>query len=1026
MNKVFTTFKFVYSYPELLSYKQDAYKYEQLNDEYSFKNIRSGGTYKDASIDKELEQLQQELTEKIYKFLINNNTYIVTFDDGENQLLIGKSDNEINELIEQYKNSIYMDTDRFDGYGISSIDLFKTWVEDHDYINIGKNVNRIKEGVKMNEENKKISLEEATLKALATQAEELEDGPEQAEGIMDGIIVVTDPEVDTKNYEEIIEKAQEIVDNTPEGEIPFDEEYLGEYMLTCPICGTTFIEPEILEPGATCPVCLDQPESFIVVGKVEADSDINDDMDDVTDDIEALPNLNNSDDIESAETEQQELETVSDEEDASLEKDVASKQLMGDNKLTEQKLEEDDNSEDNKITIPGLENYENIANKFEYYNAYKANFGPLVIVKANKIYYIFKENAKDYNSYIDYATSKDYIEGWLHGAVKAKNKILENKLTEDLEDTSDPTEVDRVKNLKLMDIAARHLNDEDLIDMWLSYGVPDGANDEDYQDIADDKESYIDIENTFKKLMDAAKVDGLFDCPKDAFEFAKQYEPELKNTRVERDENDNIDLVTEAKEDRVKELLDIVDDSFDVIGESVNLEEGDKLEEAIRLTSIPGVVRTPENDFSDDGNKFYSYLYKGVIPISYHKAQGDIYLTIRLDSIPEINYNEYNKFKTYNLTDEFNGVDESEYDASKFAQNLEAVYQEVMQFKKDIKPVDSQQVEDKIQAINKACQEYKKKVEDFIKAHSNEILNLSEYQFKDLKRYVADAGSRTADYIRDASEAGKRSFLDRDIDSLIENISSSWEFKYIEEMFTDNKKDSKTESYNVDGFPNNEKLQKYFQDLGKLPDEIELDGKTYFIEQYGGKGANSWVIYTDKENDDSYIRIYYTLHQTGEDSYEGIEEITGVSDLRESKVIKTEVKKGDVLTVEYRDKDGNEKTTHFQCNKNYDIDGEQIKIAIKSMDNDIDEIIKLTENNQIDNTVQEKYNPSVFDNIEEELKYLYARLDEKENRMAMKYIEVGGIKDTATLDKEIENALSKDDGYQRIIARIQQIEDQQK
>ena len=93
------------------------------------------------------------------------------------------------------------------------------------------------------------------------------------------------------------------------------------------------------------------------------------------------------------------------------------------------------------------------------------------------------------------------------------------------------------------------------------------------------------------------------------------------------------------------------------------------------------------------------------------------------------------------------------------------------------------------------------------------------------------------------------------------------------------------ESINSDGFSNDEELQKYFQNLGDLPDEVEIDGIEYKMEQYGGSGDNAYAVYTDVNNDDSYIKVFYTLNKTGEDSYEGIKEIKGVSDLRESKKI---------------------------------------------------------------------------------------------------------------------------------------------
>lgn len=90
-------------------------------------------------------------------------------------------------------------------------------------------------------------------------------------------------------------------------------------------------------------------------------------------------------------------------------------------------------------TIPGLENYENIADSFDNYKAYEANFGPLVIVKVHKIYYIFKTTAQDYNDFIQYTTSKDYVNGWLYGAVQCKNRLLENKKVEEVNKQRIPT-----------------------------------------------------------------------------------------------------------------------------------------------------------------------------------------------------------------------------------------------------------------------------------------------------------------------------------------------------------------------------------------------------------------------------------------------------------------------------------------------------------------------------------------------------------------------------------------------------------
>ena len=122
----------------------------------------------------------------------------------------------------------------------------------------------------------KMSLEEATLKALY---DELDDSKEvsNVDGIIDDVLIITDPEVTGDEYDEIIERAQEIVDETPEGDIPLDEDFLGQYAQTCPLCGATFVNEEILEPGATCPICLEVPEAFIMKGKLEAEDKVAED-----------------------------------------------------------------------------------------------------------------------------------------------------------------------------------------------------------------------------------------------------------------------------------------------------------------------------------------------------------------------------------------------------------------------------------------------------------------------------------------------------------------------------------------------------------------------------------------------------------------------------------------------------------------------------------------------------------------------------------------------------------------------------
>lgn len=59
----------------------------------------------------------------------------------------------------------------------------------------------------------------------------------------------------------------------------------------------------------------------------------------------------------------------------------------------------------------------------------------------------------------------------------------------------------RIALVKEMDVIARSLNDEDLIDIWLMNGCPDESTDEDYVYIATNLEEFKDIVKLFSRLM---------------------------------------------------------------------------------------------------------------------------------------------------------------------------------------------------------------------------------------------------------------------------------------------------------------------------------------------------------------------------------------------------------------------------------------------------------------------------------------------------------------------------------------------
>ena len=190
-----------------------------------------------------------------------------------------------------------------------------------------------------------------------------------------------------------------------------------------------------------------------------------------------------------------------------------------------------------------------------------------------------------------------------------------------------------------------------------------------------------------------------------------------------------------------------------------------------------------------------------------------------------------------------------------------------------------------------------------VKIKSNEMIFWLDYAQEgddivgDWNQYIFST-TNSIDRIREAIQT---SYFKDTGDTFAFDIMESAGLEYLEKngvvvytdegyRFNDNLKENKklNEKYNQDGFPNNEELEDLFTRQGTLPDEITIDDRKYAMTEYGGTGENAWVIYSDTDNDDSYIRVYYSMNKLGKDSYQGVKEILGVSDLREAKQIKNE------------------------------------------------------------------------------------------------------------------------------------------
>lgn len=103
--------------------------------------------------------------------------------------------------------------------------------------------------------------------------------------VIDNIAVVTDPKKNVDDLENRADDIQQAIEDTPEGEAAFSDEYIGDNVYACPICGESFFADETYQEGDACPVCQAEPSDGFLNQGVVAAPGIEDDMDDFEDDL---------------------------------------------------------------------------------------------------------------------------------------------------------------------------------------------------------------------------------------------------------------------------------------------------------------------------------------------------------------------------------------------------------------------------------------------------------------------------------------------------------------------------------------------------------------------------------------------------------------------------------------------------------------------------------------------------------------------------------------------------------------------
>lgn len=121
---------------------------------------------------------------------------------------------------------------------------------------------------------KSSSFLERALESMTPGAVYEEDNNEVMDDVIDNVAVVTDPEKSVDDLEVRADAVQDAIEDTPEGEEAFSDEYVGDKIYACPVCGESFFADDAYHEGDICPICKAEPsDGFLNQGTVVANTE---------------------------------------------------------------------------------------------------------------------------------------------------------------------------------------------------------------------------------------------------------------------------------------------------------------------------------------------------------------------------------------------------------------------------------------------------------------------------------------------------------------------------------------------------------------------------------------------------------------------------------------------------------------------------------------------------------------------------------------------------------------------------------
>jgi hypothetical protein len=153
-----------------------------------------------------------------------------------------------------------------------------------------------------------------------------------------------------------------------------------------------------------------------------------------------------------------------------------------------------------------------------------------------------------------------------------------------------------------------------------------------------------------------------------------------------------------------------------------------------------GFVRWPEEDFSDDGNRFYCFRAGKCVRVSKLVSDGQVYISARIDGI-KLPYKIYSNLPHYRALDALNGVSMdslTDTDLEKLYADCLAYEQEYLEAERTIKYPTIEEITEQCKKINEHAEFELTNAMNIFNAHAtNAAIVLNNYEWQQIKDCLA-------------------------------------------------------------------------------------------------------------------------------------------------------------------------------------------------------------------------------------------------------------------------------------------------